>query len=132
MNRIKMSNPLLHLAIIAASSFNFAGTCLLAVIWNINPFHYLLVIFAISVMIGAVMVDIDKAIIYTYASMGIGIAIAAAVYLAPYILLEEPVYRMNAALMVFFGTLGKVLIFGLIIYFLGALLGCFLAEKSLE
>jgi len=34
--------------------------------------------------------------------------------------------------MVFFGAIGRVILFGLIVYFLGALLGCFLAEKSLE
>lgn len=132
MNRIKMSNPLLRLAIMVASSFNFAGACLLVVIWNFNPVYYLFVIFGISVMIGAVMVDIDNAVIYTYASMGIGMVMATAMFMAPYILLEEPVSRLNAAIMVFFSAIGRVILFGLIVYFLGALLGCFLAEKSLE
>ena len=132
MNRVKMSNPLLRLAILIASSFNFAGSCLLVVIWNFNPFYYVLLIFALSVMIGVVMVDINKAVIYTYASMGIGIAMATAMFMAPYILLEEPVSRVNIAIMVFFGAIGRVILFGLIVYFLGALLGCFLAEKSLE
>lgn len=129
---MKMSNPLVRLAIVIASAFNYAGACLLVAIWNFNPFYYVIIIFAISVVIGAVMVEIKDAIVYTYASMSIGIVIATLLFMAPYVLLQEPVSRMNAAMMVFFGAIGKVLLMGLIFYFLGALLGCFLGEKSLE
>ena len=132
MNGIKLSNPLVRLAIVAASSFNYAGAYLLVAIWNFNPVYYLTMIFALSVVIGAVMVDIRDAIVYTYASMGIGIVMATTAFMAPYIILQEPVLRVNIALMVFFSAVGRVILMGLIVYFLGALLGSFLGEKSLE
>ena len=132
MERIKMSNLLSRLAVVTASSFNFAGTCLLVVIWKLNPIYYMLMIFAISMIIGSIMVDIRDAIILTYISMGIGIVIATAVFMAPYSLLQEPVDRVNAAIMVFFSATAKLILFGLIVYFLGALFGSFLGEKSLE
>jgi len=132
MNGIKTSNPLVRLAIVVASSFNYAGAFLLTAIWNLNPIYYIIIIFSLSVSIGAIMVDIRDAIVYTYVSMGVGIALATTIFMAPYIILQEPVFRVNMALMVFFGSTGKVVLIGLIVFFLGALLGCFIGEKSLE
>lgn len=129
---MKMFGLLPRLAVVVASSFNYAGACLLIAIWGVNPVYYLMMIFAISVMIGAVMVDLRDSIIYTYVSMGIGIVIATAIFMGPYMLFQEPVYRVNAAIMVFFSAIIKAILFGLIIYFLGALLGSYLGEKSLE
>ena len=129
---MRMFGLLPRLAVVIASSFNYAGACLLVAIWGVNPAYYLMMIFAISVMIGAVIVDLRDSIIYTYVSMGIGIVIATAIFMAPYMLFQEPVYRVNAAIMVFFSAITKAILFGLIVYFLGALFGSYLGEKSSE
>lgn len=80
-------------------------------------------------MIGALVVDITRSIIYTYTCMVIGHTIAIAIFLFPYIVFAESVQRTNAAIMVVLNILVKVFLVSAIVYFFGAILGCFLGEK---
>jgi len=83
-------------------------------------------------MIGVLVVDITRSIIYAYASMAIGHIIAIAIFLFPYLIFEESVQRTNVAVMAVLNSLVKVFLVSAIIYFFGAILGCFVGEKLLE
>lgn len=83
-------------------------------------------------MIGALVVDITRSIIYAYACMAIGHIIAIAIFLFPYLIFEESVQRTNVAVMAVLNSLVKVFLVSAIVYFFGAILGCFLGEKLLE
>ena len=117
---------------VAASSFNYAGASLLVIVWSLNIFYYLPMVFVISCMIGAIVVDVRRSIIYTYTCMVIGHMIATVMFLLPYIIFAESVGRVNVAIIVVLNTLVKVFLISAILYFLGAMLGCFLGEKSFK
>ena len=127
-----MRRLLWNLFLVVASSFNYASISLLVIVWKLDLLYYLPMVFIISCMIGAVVVDITRSIIYTYTCMVIGHTIAIAIFLFPYIVFAASVQRTNAAIMVVLNILVKVFLVSAIVYFFGAILGCFLGEKLLE
>jgi hypothetical protein len=127
-----MRKLLWNLCLLVASSFNYASVSLLLIVWNLDLLYYLPLVFIISCMIGALVVDIAKSIIYTYACMTIGHIIAIAIFLFPYLIFEESVQRTNVAVMAVLNSLVKVFLVSAIVYFFGAILGCFVGEKLLE
>jgi hypothetical protein len=122
------------LCIIIAASINYAGATLFIILWNVWKFHfelyyYLPVIFFLSLLIGMFFSDIEKAIICTYVSFIIGNALATALFLAPFIIVNDG-ERFEAALMVVLREIFfKVFLLSAIIHFTGTLTGCFLVEK---
>jgi hypothetical protein len=64
--------------------------------------------------------------------MVIGHIISIVIFLFPYIVFAESVQRTNVAVMVVLNTLVKVFLVSAIVYFFGAILGCYLGEKLLE
>lgn len=120
-----------NIGVIIASSLNYAAANLLIIIWGIDLFYYSLVIFILSVMIGTIVSNITKSIIYAYTSMVGGLLIASTIFFAPYMMFGESVERFNIAAIVFFSFLAKVFLVSVVLYFLGALLGCFIGERAL-
>jgi hypothetical protein len=123
-----MSSSLRDLGLVFASSVNFSSAFLLVFFWNINLGFYSLIIFVFSFVLGAVLTDIKKSIVYVYTSMVIGLVIAVAAILAPHVLYTS-MTEMEFAAIAVFTVLGKVILVSIIIYFLGALLGVALGEK---
>jgi hypothetical protein len=123
-----MNSPLRDLGLVFASSVNFLCAFLLAFFWKINLGFYSLIIFAFSFVLGAVLTDLKKSIVYVYISMVMGLVIAVVAILAPH-LLYTSMTEMEVAAIAVFTVLGKVILVSIIIYFLGALLGCALGEK---
>jgi len=119
------------IGVIITSSLNYAAANLLIIIWGVNIFYYSLMVFILSVMIGTLASNIRKSIIYAYTSMIGGLLIASTIFFAPYIMFVESVERFNITAIVFFSFLAKVLLVSVILYFLGAILGCFLGERVL-
>jgi len=127
-----MRRLLWNLCLVVAASFNYASVSLLLIVWNLDLLYYLPLVFIISCMIGVLVVDITRSIIYAYACMAIGHIIAIAIFLSPYLIFEESVQRTNVAVMAVLNSLVKVFLVSAIIYFFGAILGCFVGEKLLE
>lgn len=88
--------------------------------------------FAISFLIGFLIVDIKKSVLYTYLSMILGKGLAATVFLAPYLIYQESVIATNYAAVVVLSVIAKLFVTTAIVYFLGAMLGCFTGEKVVE
>lgn len=132
MRRLKMRRSMWVLFLLGASSLNYASVSLLVIVWRLDIFYYLPMVFIISCMIGALVVDITKSIIYTYTCMIIGYMITIATFLLPYVIFAESVERINLAIIAVLNTIVKVFFISAIVYFLGAIVGCFLGEKSLE
>lgn len=119
------------IGVIITSSLNYAAANLLIIIWGVSLPYYSLIVFILSVMIGIIVSNTSKSIIYAYTSMIGGLLIASTIFFAPYIMFAESVERFNIAAIVFFSFLAKVFLVSVILYFLGAILGCFLSERVL-
>jgi len=119
-----------HLGVIVASSFNYVGACLLILIWKMDIFIYLPIAFAISCMIGLLVVEIERSIIYTIACVIMGHAMAAAILLSPHTIFQASVGEFNIAGTVVLGSIGKLFLVSAAAYFLGVIFGCFLGEKT--
>lgn len=117
--------------LIIASSLNYAAANLLIIIWRIELFYYLPMVFMLSVMIGALILSVSKSIICAYSSMIGGLIIASTIFLAPYVIFAEDVVRFNIAATVLFSFLSKVFLVSVVLYFLGAILGCILGRRIL-
>lgn len=116
------------LGLVLASSVNFAGAFLLAFFWRINLVLYCFIIFVTSCLLGALVIDIRKSIPYVYISMVLGLSIAIVLILAPHPMFTSMTGFDLAAIAVF-TVAGKLALVSLIVYFLGAVFGCFLGEK---
>jgi hypothetical protein len=123
-----MDSSLQDLGLVLASSVNFSCAFLLAFFWKINLGIYSLIVFVFSFVLGAVLTDIKKSIIYVYISMVVGLVIAVVAVLTPHLLFTSRTEMEFAAIAVF-TVLGKVILVSIIIYFLGALFGVALGEK---
>lgn len=123
-----MDSSLRDLGLVLASSVNFSCAFMLAFFWKINLGVYSLIIFVFSFVLGAVLTDMKKSIVYVYISMVIGLVIAVVAILAPHLLFTSATEMEFAAITVF-TVLGKVILVSIIIYFLGALFGVALGEK---
>lgn len=114
--------------LIIASSLNFAAANLLIMIWRFELPFYMLTVFVLSVLIGALALTIQKSILIAYASMFGGLIIASAIYFAPYVIFAESTVRINLSATVLFSFMAKVFLVSAVLYFLGAIVGCFLGE----
>ena len=121
-----------NLGVILMSSISFTGAILLSIVWHLDVFFYLVIAFFISCIVGAMAVDIKKSFILTYASMILGSAVATIIFLAPHALFSRNQVEFDLAAISLFTVLGKIVLIGLVVYFLGALLGSYVGEKSLE
>lgn len=132
-SRMRKKNSLMWSAgLIMASSLNYAAANLLVIIWGFELHYYLLAVFIISLLIGALALNIQKSIIIAYSSMFGGLLIASAIYFAPYAIFAESNVRINLSATVLFSFLAKIFLVSAVLYFLGAILGCFLGEHVIS
>ena len=124
--------PLWDLGLVSASIFNYASACLMIILWEFELLYYIPIAFAISFMIGFLIVDVKKSVIYTYASMVLGNGVAIAAFLTPYVIYKESTLATNFAATIVLSVIAKLFMVTAIVYFLGAMLGCFLGEKSIK
>lgn len=127
-----MRRSIKHLGVVIACCFNYAGACLLIILWRIDIFYYLPIAFIISCMIGLLIVEIERTVIYTILCMVIGNAMAAAILLSPSVIFKASVGEVNIASFLVLSSIGKLFLVSAVVYFLGAIFGCFLGEKTTE
>lgn len=130
MERKNTRKSITHLGVVVASCFNYAGACLLIILWRMDIFYYLPIALLISCMIGLLIVEIEKSIIYTIVCVVVGNAMAAGMLFAPYIIFAGSVGSVNIAGTTIFSSIGKLFLVSVAVYFVGVVLGCFLGEKT--
>jgi hypothetical protein len=81
-------------------------------------------------MIGLLIVEIEKSIIYTIVCVVVGNVMAAGMLFSPYIIFAESVGSINIAGTTIFSSIGKLFLVSVAVYFVGVVLGCFLGEKT--
>ena len=95
-------------------------------------FYYLPIALIVSCMIGLLVVDIEKSIIYTLVCVVVGNAMAAGMLFSPYIIFAESAGSVNIAGTTIFSSIGKLFLVSIAVYFVGVVLGCFLGEKTIH
>jgi len=130
LERKNTQRSITHLGVVVASCFNYAGAGLLIILWKIDIFYYLPIAFIISAMIGLLIVEIERSIIYTIVCVVVGNVMAAGILFSPYIVFAESAGSINIASLLIFGSIGKLFLVSVAVYFVGVALGCFLGEKT--
>ena len=101
-------------------------------IWRIELFHYLPIAFFISCIIGLVIVEIERSVIYTIVCTVIGNLMAATILLLPHRIFRAGVGEFNIAIFLVLSSIGKLFLVSAAAYFLGVMLGCYLGQKTTE
>jgi hypothetical protein len=127
----KARETLWNLGLILSSTICYTGALLLSIIWHLDILLYIVLAFFISCLLGAMAVDIRKSFIFTYVSMIMGTVAATAIFLIPHALIQESTVEFNFAVISLLTVIGKMVLIGLVIYFLGALIGSYLGERSM-
>lgn len=132
MERKNTQRSITHLGVVVASCFNYAGAGLLVILWKMDIFYYLPIAFIISCMIGLLIVEIERSVIYTVVCVVVGNAMAAGMLFAPYLIFAAGVGSVNIASLLIFSSIGKLFLVSVAVYFVGVILGCFLGEKTIQ
>lgn len=125
----RLFRPWLRWEIFVASSLNYAGVMVLLVFWKTDLIQYILLMLGASLMMGAILVDVDKAFIYSFSGLIVGTTLAIAIYMAPYNIFGESVGAVNVATLVVLSLVGKHLLIGVAPYLVGTILGCLIGEE---
>jgi hypothetical protein len=121
-----------NIVLVLSASICYAGAILWSIIWRLDILLYIVVGFLISALLGAIIVDIKRSVASAYISMLLGSLIAVVLFLAPHALFSKSSTEFDFAAIALLTILGKMVLIGLIFYFLGAFLGCYLGEKTLD
>lgn len=121
-----------NIGLVLSASICYAGAVLWSIIWRLDILLYIVVAFLISTLLGAMIIDIKRSVASTYISMLLGSLIAIVIFLAPHALFAKSSTEFDFAAIALFTILGKMILIGLIFYFLGAFLGAYLGEKTLD
>ena len=124
---MKTSGAALEIGLTIGQCFNIACTFILSIIWSIDILGFIILIFLISFAFGAVIANLAKTVAYNLVAIFAGTALAVALVALPQIMFAE-----TESIMLVLGTIGRLLLVGMIVYFVGALLGSFLVEMRIE
>ncbi len=133
----KPFRPQWRWGIVIASGLNYAGVTLLMLFWGRSEFffpaevlmYFIILMFSVSFMMGALLVDLERAFVYSILGLIIGNAIAVTIFLAPYNMFGESVGAVNVATLVVLSAVGKHLLISIAPYLVGTILGCFMGES---
>ncbi len=89
----------------------------------------MLLIFGLSLLTGALLVDLEKTILYSTLGLVIGIVIAVGIFLAPYDLFGESSDVISAATIVVFSHVAKHLLIGISPFIIGLIFGCLIGDR---
>ena len=128
-----LRRTLLELIAVLGLSVDYAAAYLVIFIWNVPTPNselvlHIAIVFGASLLFGALIANITKTIIYTLASIVIGIGVAMAMILAPPITLGAGPDLINFYMSVGLMELSRLFIIGISFLVLGTLLGSLLAE----
>jgi len=119
--------------VLLASSLNYASALTLSVIWRLDPFlHLVPLIFAIACLVGFMVIDLKRSLIYTYVALFVGVVIATSLLSAPMMMNTASAEEISASAQIILGAMSRVLIVGVIVCVLGMFLGCFLGDWAQE
>ena len=115
-------------AVVLVSCTNYTSVTLLNTIWGLDLSVLLPILFIESILMGMITIDTKKALVYACTTIFFGTALATLVMATPPILLGEGAATVDSVLNTALMALSKLLIFNIIVFIIGALLGSFAGE----
>lgn len=123
---------LLEIGAMLALSVNYASAWVAALIWNWpNPDSelviHILIMLAISLLFGAIIVDMKRAIFYSIGAVVIGFVIATVIIAMPALIAEGP-KGIEVSFMVALSTISKLFVVSVTFLIIGVFAGCFIGD----
>lgn len=119
------------LGLTIASSINYAFAYVLRIIWGVEIYYFILLVFIFAVLFGVVAANMERTIIITAISLLLGAVIGFALIISPTLVFGESITVVNVATMTTIQAISTHLLFSLVVGFFGAILGFFLGERLL-
>jgi len=123
---------LLEIGAMLALSVNYASAWVAALIWNWpNPDSelviHIVIMLAISLLFGAIIVDMKRAIFYAVGAVAIGIVIATVIIAMPALIAEGP-GGIEVSFTVALSTIAKLFVVSVTFLIIGVFAGCFIGD----
>lgn len=123
---------LLEIGAMLALSVNYASAWVAAMIWNWpNPdselIVHIIIMLVISLLFGAIITDMKKAIFYSIGAVAIGIVIATVIIAMPALIAEGP-GGIEVSFTVALSTISKLFVVSVTFLILGVFAGCFIGD----
>lgn len=120
-----------------ALGISYATTYVTAYIWDwpspdSELLIYIFVIFLISFLFGAEIVDMKKTLFYMLAAIAVGFSIACLVIIAPALTLTTELGLLEFDLTVALTAVSRLFIIGITFKIIGAITGCFAGDAISE
>jgi len=120
------------LCLAIASSINYAFAFALRIIWDVDLYAFIFIVFIFGFVFGLVMANIERTIIFTGVSLILGAIIGSALIISPTMVYSESSTEVNLAILTTIHAVSVHLLFSSIAGFFGAILGVILGERFLE
>lgn len=123
----RISRLMLAIGTILALSIDYAAIYVLAFIWNLDILYYMLIILVLSLLFGAVVVDLKKTIIYMSVALLFGTFISVGVLSVPSLSLGE-----GETITLILAYISRYFLLSLFPSIPGIILGCFVGDAILS
>lgn len=124
-----MKKPkMLNLLILLTTSLNYAGGIISNIVWKLDLLIYMPLIFIMSCLMGIILVNMGKSLIYACVSLFLSTAIVTAIMTMPPVIIGEGASVIDEAVMSTLNAVSRILIFNLVVCIFGALLGSMIGE----
>jgi len=124
---MKMSGAIREIGLTIGQCFNVACLFIISIVWRIDILGFILLVFLVSFAFGAVIANLARTVAYNLIAIIAGTALAVAFFALPQIMFAE-----TESIMLVLSYIGRLLLIGMIVYFVGAFLGSFLVEMRIE
>jgi len=126
---------LLEIGAMIALGVNYATAYVTAFVWQTGGpdlIIHILMMFVVSLLFGALMVDIQKTVLYTAGSIAIGISIATALIVAPPAMLTQNIELLSFDIALALHFVARLFIVGITFIIIGVIVGCFVGDALSE
>lgn len=138
-----LRRTLLEIGAMMALGANYAAVCVIAFVWGPDAFArvggahselliYILILFIVSLLFGALIIDMKKTLFYTIGSIVIGIALATAIISAPSVMSPGDIILLDFSITVALATVSRLFVVGITFMIVGAILGSFVGDMVSE
>lgn len=127
-----LRRKILETGAMVALGVNYAGAFIITSIWNYPTADsklllHISIVFAVSILFGAIIVDLKKALLYTIGSIVVGLVLATTIMASPSIVVEG-IEFLDASVSLALIAVSRLLVVGVTFVFLGIIIGCFVGE----
>lgn len=124
---------LLEIGAMLALGINYAGAYVVAIVWNwptleTELYIHLAALFLAGFLFGMLVVNLQRALIYTIVAIVIGMALAVVFVSLPSFMLGEAYEAIDLSFTVALATVSRLFVVGVVFQLIAPFFGCFLGD----